>query len=83
MLGLHSTVPTVSGKTSIKSLEFDKSQFVKQSSHTTFGRFYPHLYTVWSLFGRKKQPYGCFFQRNKSLPGFVKYPSGVKYAFGV
>ena len=25
----------------------------------------------------------CFFQRNKSLSGFVKCPAGVKYAFGV
>ena len=24
-----------------------------------------------------------FFQRNKSLSGFVKCPAGVKYAFGV
>ena len=25
----------------------------------------------------------CFFQRNKSLSGFVKCPAGVKYACGV
>ena len=25
----------------------------------------------------------CFFQRNKSLSGFVKFPAGVKYACGV
>ena len=31
-----------------------KSQFVEQSSHTTFGRFYPYLYTVWSLFRTKE-----------------------------
>ena len=32
---------------------------------------------------KKKDQLTCelvFFQRNKSLAGFVKYPSGVKYA---
>ena len=31
-----------------------KFQSVEQSSHTTFGRFYPHLYIFWSLFRNKK-----------------------------
>ena len=25
-------------------------QFVERRCHNTFGRFYPHLYTVWSFF---------------------------------
>ena len=32
----------------------NKFQFVDQCCHNTFGRFYPHLYTVWSLFRKKK-----------------------------
>ena len=35
--------------------KFDKLEFAKQNSHTTYGRFYPNLYTVWSLFGIKSK----------------------------
>ena len=31
-----------------------KFQFVEQRCHNTFGRFYPRLYTVGSLFRKKK-----------------------------
>ena len=34
--------------------EYSKFQFVEQRSHTTFGRFYPHTYTFWSLFRMQK-----------------------------
>lgn len=52
------------------SKKTDKFHFAKQSSHTTFGRFYPNLYTAWSLFGMRKAPVWVLFSAKFSLLGF-------------